>query len=141
MRAPARVDPVWRDATIDLSDIADGSEIRTDLADKDEDGNVISLPSDITAVGMFINKTLFDEAGVAYPTSEDDIWTWDEYVAAVKQVQAATGTTYGMVMDKSSHRLKAFLYEFGSDCFQPGRRRASSAPMTGPRRRWSTSTR
>ena len=110
---------MWRNSIIDLSDIADGSEIHTDLADKDEDGNVISLPSDITAVGMFINKTLFDEAGVAYPTSEDDIWTWDEYVAAVKEVQAATGTTYGMVMDKSSHRLKAFLYEFGSDYFQP----------------------
>jgi len=112
------VDPVWRNATTDLSDITDGSEIRTDLSDKDDDGNVISLPSDITAVGMFINKTLFDEAGVAYPTSEDDIWTWDEYVAAVKEVQAATGTSYGMVMDKSSHRLKALLYEFGSDYFQ-----------------------
>ena len=112
------VDPVWRNVTTDLSDITDGSEIRTDLSDKDDDGNVISLPSDITAVGMFINKTLFDQAGVAYPTSEDDIWTWDEYVAAVKQVQAATGTSYGMVMDKSSHRLKALLYEFGSDYFQ-----------------------
>jgi alpha-1,4-digalacturonate transport system substrate-binding protein len=112
------VDPVWRNATTDLSDITEGSEIRTDLSDKDDDGNVISLPSDITAVGMFINKTLFDEAGVAYPTSEDDIWTWDEYVAAVKEVQAATGTTYGMVMDKSSHRLKALFYEFGSDYFQ-----------------------
>jgi alpha-1,4-digalacturonate transport system substrate-binding protein len=113
------VDPVWRSQATDLSDITDGSEIRTELSDRDDDGNVISLPSDITAVGMFINKTLFDEAGVAYPTSEDDIWTWDEYVAAVKQVQAATGTSYGMVMDKSSHRLKAFLYEFGSDYFQP----------------------
>ncbi|MGX5772250.1 MULTISPECIES: ABC transporter substrate-binding protein [Microbacterium] len=113
------VDPVWRSEATDLSDITDGSQIRTELSDKDDDGNVISLPSDITAVGMFINKTLFDQAGVAYPTTEDDIWTWDEYVAAVKQVQAATGTSYGMVMDKSSHRLKAFLYEFGSDYFQP----------------------
>ncbi|GAA2976610.1 alpha-1,4-digalacturonate transport system substrate-binding protein [Microbacterium terrae] len=112
------VDPVWRNMASDLSDITDGSEIDTDLSDKDDDGNVISLPSDITAVGMFINKSLFDEAGVAYPTSEDDIWTWDEYVAAVKEVQEATDTTYGMVMDKSSHRLKAFLYEFGSDYFQ-----------------------
>ncbi len=113
------LDPVWRNAATDLSDIAEGSEIRTDLADKDDDGNIISLPSDITAVGMFINKTLFDKAGVAYPTSEADVWTWDEYVAAVKQVQAKLGTTYGMVMDKSSHRLKALLYEFGSDYFTP----------------------
>ncbi|MFT4136392.1 ABC transporter substrate-binding protein [Microbacterium sp.] len=113
------VDPVWRSAATDLSDITDGSDIRTDLSDIDDDGKVISLPSDITAVGMFINKTLFDQAGVAYPTSEDDIWTWDEYVAAVKQVQTALGTSYGMVMDRSSHRLKALLYEFGSDYFTP----------------------
>lgn len=113
------VDPVWRDAVTDLSDIADGSAIRTDLSDLDDDGNVISLPSDITAVGMFINKTLFDEAGVAYPASGDEPWTWDEYAAAVREVQEDTGTSYGMVMDKSSHRLKALLYEFGSDYFQP----------------------
>lgn len=112
------VDPVWRDLTMDLSGILEGSDINADLAAVDPEGKVLSLPSDVTAVGMFINKTLFDEAGVAYPTSEDDIWTWDEYVAAVKDVQAKTGTSYGMVMDRSSHRLKAFLFQFGSDFFQ-----------------------
>lgn len=112
------VDPVWRDITMDLSGILEGSDIRSDLAAVDEDGKVLSLPSDITAVGLFINKTLFDEAGVEYPTSADDIWSWDEYVAAVKEVQEKTDTTYGMVMDRSSHRLKAFLYEFGSEYFQ-----------------------
>lgn len=112
------VDPVWRNAATDLTDITDGSEIDTSLSDYDGD-KVISLPSDITAVGMFINKSLFDEAGVSYPTSDEDIWTWDEYVAAVKEVQEKTGTSYGMVMDKSSHRLKALLYQFGSDYFQP----------------------
>ena len=39
-----------------------------------------------TAVGMLINKTAFDEAGVAYPTSEEERWTWDEFEAAVKEV-------------------------------------------------------
>lgn len=112
------VDPVWRDLTMDLSGILEGSDIRDDLAAIDEDGKVLSLPSDVTAVGLFINKSLFDEAGVEYPTSADDIWTWDEYVAAVKEVQEKTDTTYGMVMDRSSHRLKAFLYEFGSEYFQ-----------------------
>lgn len=113
------IDPVWKDLTVDLASVTEGSDIRTDLAAVDEDGKVLSVPTDITAVGLFINKTLFDQAGVAYPTSPDDIWTWDEYVAAVKQVQANTGATYGMVMDRSSHRLKALLYAFGSDYFQP----------------------
>ncbi|WNB87080.1 extracellular solute-binding protein [Cellulomonas sp. ATA003] len=112
------VDPVWGDLTVDLSPILEGSDINAELAAVDPDGKVLSLPTDVTAVGLFINKTLFDEAGVAYPTTADDIWTWDEYVAAVKEVQAATGTTYGMVMDRSSHRLKSFLFEFGSEYFQ-----------------------
>lgn len=113
------VDPVWKDATVDLAPVTEGSDINTDLAAIDPDGKVLSIPTDVTAVGMFINKTLFDQAGVAYPTIDDEPWTWDEYVAAVKDVQAKTGTTYGMVVDRSSHRLKAFFYEFGSEWFQP----------------------
>jgi alpha-1,4-digalacturonate transport system substrate-binding protein len=113
------VDPVWADATVDLRSILDGSKIRTDLAGIDKDGKVLALPTDITAVGLFINKSLFDQAGVSYPTSPDNIWSWDEFVAKVKEVQQKTGTTYGMVMDRSSHRLKSFLYEFGSTSWQP----------------------
>jgi alpha-1,4-digalacturonate transport system substrate-binding protein len=112
------IDPIWKDATVDLAPVTDASAIRTDLAAVDPDGKVLSVPTDITAVGMFVNATLFDEAGVGYPDGVDDVWTWDEYVAAVKEVQAATDTSYGMVMDQSSHRLKAFLYEFGSEYFR-----------------------
>lgn len=112
------IDPIWRDSTVDLRKILDGSRIRSELAAIDKSGKVMSLPTDITAVGLYINKSLFDKAGVAYPTTSADIWTWDEFVARVKQVQAKTGTKYGMVMDRSSHRLKSFLYEFGSDYFQ-----------------------
>jgi alpha-1,4-digalacturonate transport system substrate-binding protein len=113
------VDPVWSDALVDLKSILDGSQIRADLSAVDEDSKVLSLPTDITAVGLYVNKTLFDRAGVTYPTSADNIWSWDEFVGKVKEVQQKTGTTYGMVMDRSSHRLKSFLYEFGSEYWQP----------------------
>lgn len=116
---PGGIDPVWLDATVDLSEIVDGSDIRTDMATIQPDGKVVSIPSDVTAVGMFVNKSLFDEAGVELPTSEEDIWTWDEFTDSVRQVQEATGTSYGMVMDRSIHRLKAFMYQFGSDWWQP----------------------
>jgi alpha-1,4-digalacturonate transport system substrate-binding protein len=123
------LDPVWQDATVDLKSILDGSNIRRDLAAIDEDGKVLSLPTDITAVGLYVNKTLFDRAGVTYPTSPDNIWSWDEFVAKVKEVQQKTGTTYGMVMDRSSHRLKSLLYEFGSEYWQPD---ASGTFQTDP---------
>ncbi|MGI5131269.1 ABC transporter substrate-binding protein [Pseudonocardia sp. CA-107938] len=118
MARAGSIDPIWRDRTVDLRKILDGSRIREELAAVDKNGKVLSLPTDITAVGLFVNKTLFTKAGVALPTSANDIWTWDDMVARIKQVQAKTGTTYGMVMDRSSHRLKAFLYEFGSTSFQ-----------------------
>src|SRR5690606_40105133 len=114
------VDPVWKNATMDLAEIMTANNVMADLAAQDEDGKVLSLPTDVTAVGLFLNKSLFDEAGVEFPTDpEGQVWSWDEFVAAVTEVQAATGASYGMAMDRSSHRLKSFLYEFGSTMWQP----------------------
>lgn len=114
------VDPVWKSATMDLAEIMTANNVMADLSTQDEDGRVYSLPTDVTGVGLFLNKSLFDEAGVAFPTDpEGQVWSWDEFVAAVKEVQAATGASYGMAMDRSSHRLKSFLYEFGSTMWQP----------------------
>jgi alpha-1,4-digalacturonate transport system substrate-binding protein len=114
------VDPVWKNATKDLAEIMTAAGVMADLSTQDEDGRVFSLPTDVTGVGLFINKSLFDEAGVEFPADvEGDVWSWDDFVSAVKQVQEATGASYGMAMDASSHRLKSFLYEFGSTLWQP----------------------
>ena len=113
------IDPVWMDQLADLSDIGEEHGVMMDLAAVTDDGEALSLPSDVTAVGLFLNKTLWEEAGESWPQSADDIWTWDEYVAATKRVQEATGARYGMVMDRSSHRLKSFLFQFGSELWLP----------------------
>ena len=118
-RMPA-IDPVWLDSTVDLKPVAEADNVRTDLAAVADDGKVVSLPSDLTAVGLYVNKSLFDKAGVDYPTSIDDTWTWTEMVDSIKKVQNKTKAKYGMVMDRSSHRLSALLYEFGSEGFVPG---------------------
>ena len=68
------VDPVWKDLTVDLKPVTDGSRIMMKLSAVEPGGKVLSIPTDVTAVGMFVNKTLFDKAGVKYPTSEDDVW-------------------------------------------------------------------
>jgi alpha-1,4-digalacturonate transport system substrate-binding protein len=113
------IDPVWMDRLVDLNDIVTANKVKTGFVVKEASGKALSIPSDITAVGMFVNKTLWDKAGVKYPTSENSIWTWDEFVGAAKQVQASAGAKYGMVLDRSSHREKAFLYEFGSSWWLP----------------------
>lgn len=110
------IDPVWLDRTVDLSEIAAEVKPIEGMYASDEEGKVPALPSDLTAVGMFLNKDLWDEAGVEYPTSFDDnVWTWDEFIDAANSVREATGIRFSLVMDRSSHRLNSFLYQNGSE--------------------------
>lgn len=115
LAAAANVDPLWKDQLLDLSSVAKAQKILPLLTVKDpSDDKVKALPTSLTSVGMFINKSLFDKAGVTYPTDATQSWTWDEFVAKSEKVRQATGAQYGMVMDPSAHRLRSFLYEFGS---------------------------
>ncbi len=128
------VDPVWLNRLVDLKDIATTNKVKMGFALQSSDGKVLSIPSDITAVGLYLNKTLWDKAGVKYPTSESEIWTWDQFVAAAKQVQAKGGAKYGLVVDRSSHREKSFMFEFGSDWWLPdasGNYTTNAATKTG----------
>ncbi|WP_010277292.1 ABC transporter substrate-binding protein [Paenibacillus senegalensis] len=81
------------------------------------DDKVIAAPMDVTANGLIYNKTLFDKAGVSVPTSSDDVWTWEEFSAALKQVQEQGGARFGMVMDVTPHRWSTMLYQFGGSIF------------------------
>ena len=108
-----QIDPVWSDQLEDLSDLVTKYEVMDSLVVKNDKSQVLTIPSDLTAVGLFINTSLFDKAGVSYP-SADGSWTWDEFIDSLKKVQEATGAKYGMVMDASTHRERSFLYQFGS---------------------------
>ncbi|MGO4272308.1 ABC transporter substrate-binding protein, partial [Paenibacillus sp. TAF58] len=74
---------------------------------------LIAAPMDVTANGLIYNKTLFNKAGVKVPTSPDKVWTWDEYIAALKQVMEKGGAKYGMVWDFTPHRWSTLLYQYG----------------------------
>ncbi|GAA1614720.1 ABC transporter substrate-binding protein [Actinoplanes couchii] len=108
------VDPLWIDNVVDLADTAEKNKVIPSLVVRNDKNEVPALPSDLTAVGLFINKTLFDKAGVKYPGVGDTPWTWDEFVAALTKVKEGSGAKYGMVMDGSTHRLRSFMYQFGS---------------------------
>lgn len=83
----AGVLPDWGDYLVDLTDIAKKGKTLDSMTIKDEDDKVRALPTDITAVGMFINTDLFDQAGVSYPQNEGEVWTWDEFLEAVDTIQ------------------------------------------------------
>jgi alpha-1,4-digalacturonate transport system substrate-binding protein len=81
------------------------------------DGNAIpGFMTQLTVTGPFINRTLFDQAGVAVPSDTSDQVTWEEWADAARQVAEATGT-FAMVMDRSGHRLAGPAVSEGATYF------------------------
>ncbi|MCW6009842.1 extracellular solute-binding protein [Micromonospora sp. CPCC 205371] len=115
------LDTIWINQLQDLSDTAnnDANKIRKDLV-TEQDGKVLAIPSDLTAAGLFINKSLFTKAGVTFPTDPAQTWTWDEFLAAATKVRTATGAKYDLVYDNSPARIRAFIYNNGGKGFQLG---------------------
>jgi alpha-1,4-digalacturonate transport system substrate-binding protein len=67
----------------------------------------------LTVTGPFVNKTLFDQAGVALPEADA---TWEAWADASRQVAEAT-ETFPMVMDRSGHRLAGPAISEGAQFF------------------------
>ena len=56
------------------------------------DGQVIGIPALVDNLALIYNKTLFDNAHVAYPT---DTWSWDDFRTAAKQLTDTSKNLYG----------------------------------------------
>lgn len=116
------LDPLWVNKVVDLKSIVDtkANGINKNFVATSSDGKVLSIPSDVTASGLFINKSLFEKAGVTFPTSASDTWTWTEFIAAADKVRKATGAKYDLTFDASASRLRAMVYEFGGKYIHQG---------------------
>ena len=115
------LDSLWINQLQDLAGIANNP---TNNINKDfttvKDGKVLTIPSDVTAAGLYINKSLFDKAKVAYPTDPSKAWTWDEFLAAASKVRTATKAKYDLVYDRSAARIRPWIYTHGGKGFQLG---------------------
>ena len=81
------------------------------------DGNAIpGFMTQLTVTGPFINRTLFEQAGVPVPSDSSDQVTWQEWAEATRQVAEATGT-FAMVMDRTGHRLAGPAVSMGAKYF------------------------
>lgn len=116
------VDPLWANQLQDLATIADSAtnKVNKSVLVPTKEGKVLYIPSDITAAGLFINKSLFDKAGVTYPTDPSKTWTWDEFLTAADEVRTKTKAKYDLVYDNSPARIRAFIYNHGGKGFQVG---------------------
>ncbi len=81
-------------------------------------GNRISgFFQDVTVTGPFINRTLFEQAGVAVPSDSSDKVTWEEWADAARAVAKALDIPYAMAMDRSGHRFAGPAISQGAKYF------------------------
>ena len=72
---------------VDLDDVVPSSKSKMTIYDENGEPHLYGM--DVVQVGptIFYNKDLFDAAGVEYiPTTEEDRWTWDEFVENMKKL-------------------------------------------------------
>jgi alpha-1,4-digalacturonate transport system substrate-binding protein len=72
---------------------------------------ITGFMTQLTVTGPYINKTLFDQAGVE-PLAEGA--TWDEWVEAAKRVAADQGVPIALGWDRSGHRLAGPAVSMGA---------------------------
>ena len=91
-----------------------GDELKWTRVNGEGDNGIYNLPDQLTITGPFVNKTLFDQAGVEMP---GDKATWDDWAKASIAVAKATETPYPMAMDRSGHRFAGPAISYGAKYF------------------------
>jgi alpha-1,4-digalacturonate transport system substrate-binding protein len=80
----------------------------------DDDHGIYALHTQLTLDGAYINKTLFEQAGIEIPGPRAN---WEEWVFATRKVATATHTQYPMAIDRSGHRISGPAISFGAKIF------------------------
>lgn len=89
------------------------NSLRADASDT----GVYGFPLQFTITAPFINRTLFEQAGVAVPSDSNDAVSWDEWAAATQQVAEATGTPFAISFEPRGHRFWGFAISEGGAFF------------------------
>lgn len=87
------------------------------------DGKMYAVPKDRDSIALWYNKTMFDEAGLAYP---DDTWTWDDYYDAAVKLTKADGSQYGTAMNPSNNQDGWYniVYSMGGEVITPDKKKS-----------------
>ena len=102
-----RASPYYLDLTPYIADPPTGRKLRPYLTWRQEGDTtgIYGVQNQVTVTGPFINRTLFEQAGVPVPSDEKEQVTWEEWAEASRQVAEATGVPFAMAMDRTGHRF------------------------------------
>ncbi|MDE2820765.1 MAG: extracellular solute-binding protein [Chloroflexota bacterium] len=91
--------------------------ILASLRPEGDDSGLYGYPMEAGITGPYVNKTLFDQAGLDMPSDVMDEPTWDDWLAALIEVAEATGVPYAMSIDNKGHRFAGPAMSLGANFF------------------------
>ena len=76
------------------------------------EGKQYAMPKDIDTIGLWYNKTMFDEAGLAYP---DATWTWETMYETAKKLTKDDGSQFGYAANTGNNQDSYYnaIYAYG----------------------------
>jgi alpha-1,4-digalacturonate transport system substrate-binding protein len=78
------------------------------------DNKPLGLPMDVTANGLYVNKTLLDKYEVNYPVlGDEDIWTWAEFEVEMNKLRDKEDVSNPGLFDFQGHRFMPLMYQQG----------------------------
>lgn len=94
---------------------------------------VIAFPALVDNISLIYNKTVFDAAGVGYPTED---WTWDDFRAAAKAMTDESTQTYGYAYsvsgtEETTWQFWPHLWQHGGTILSDDQKKATFADQPG----------
>jgi multiple sugar transport system substrate-binding protein len=91
-------------------------------------GKQYGVPKDYDTIGLWYNKTMFDEVGLKYP---DESWTWDDLYEAAKKLTKPDGSQYGFLAALHNQEgFYNFIYQNGGTVITPDKKSGYDNPKT-----------
>ncbi|WGW12250.1 ABC transporter substrate-binding protein [Saxibacter everestensis] len=126
--------------TLDITDEVKNPEVKWDefpesarLTAQPTGNKTIGFPAIVDNLSLIYNKTVFDKAGVSYPTGD---WTWDDFAATAKQLTDDATKTYGYAYsvsgsEETTWQFWPHLWQSGGSILGNGEKETAFASEAG----------
>jgi multiple sugar transport system substrate-binding protein len=103
------------------------------------DGQLLAIPKDFDTIGLWYNKTMFDNAKIPYP---DETWDWDKLLEAAKKLTDPAKGIYGFAATQPDNNQEGFynaVYQNGGEVISKDKKKSGyDKPETIEAIKWWT---
>jgi alpha-1,4-digalacturonate transport system substrate-binding protein len=101
----------FQDQILSLKGVFDENQFKNLFFNKNNE--VIGLPMDITANGLFVNLDLLEKYNVNYPELGEEVWTWAQFETEMNKLRDKDDVTAPGIFDHQAHRFMPLFYQNG----------------------------